>query len=291
MELNDLFSETSAAVDAELEAIVDEFAREPEKLRAAMKWSLLGGGKRFRPALTFAVGRVFDAPREALLRSAAAIEMIHTYSLIHDDLPSMDDDELRRGRATCHVKFGEATAILAGDALQAIAFIAIANDDRLTSDLRLAVIAVLADAAAKMVAGQQMDLEAEGVTIDVDHLETIHRNKTGALITASAVAGALIGNASADDTAALRGFADRLGLLFQITDDLLDVTQSTEVLGKTSGKDAAADKATFPGLYGLAESGRLAESVHLEACRCLDRLSRPSVELRLIADHILNRRS
>ncbi len=289
MELTEFLNRVAEDVEGELIAIADEYAAEPERLSSAMRWSLLAGGKRFRPALLIAAGEAFGAGRSSLLRSAAALEMIHTYSLIHDDLPSMDDDELRRGIATCHVKFGEATAILAGDALQAIAFLAIARDPNLQAPVRLNVISELADAAAKMVAGQQMDLDAEGIKVGGQHLEKIHRSKTGALITASAISGALIGGAGFNDLKYLRRYAERLGLLFQITDDLLDVTQTTEILGKTSGKDIAADKATFPGIFGLEESRSMAKKIYTESIENLKFIDRPTDLLAEIADHILDR--
>ena len=191
--LDSFFADVTQQVNAELDRLIPEQGQPPQKLRDAIRWSLLSGGKHFRPALVFAVGRAFECCDEKLVRTAAAIEMIHTYSLIHDDLPSMDDDELRRGRATCHKKFGEATAILAGDALQVLAFQVISEDERLSVETRIRLITVLARAAAKMVVGQQLDLDAEGKDLSTEEIEYIHRNKTGALICASAEAGAIIG--------------------------------------------------------------------------------------------------
>src|SRR5688572_12250200 len=177
------------------------------------------------------VGRTLGAKDERLVRTAAAIEMIHTYSLIHDDLPSMDDDDLRRGRETCHKKFGEATAILAGDALQALSFQAIAEDERLKTETRLNLVLGLSRAAARMVIGQQMDLEAEGGRLSLEAVESIHINKTGALIAFSAIAGAQIAGVDEATLEKIRNFAAKLGLLFQVTDDLLDVSATTEELG------------------------------------------------------------
>ncbi len=285
------FSEVKELVNAELNWLLPANGPPPQVLRDAVRWSLFGEGKQFRPALVFAAGRAFGAADEDLVRTAAAVEMIHTYSLIHDDLPSMDDDDLRRGRETCHKKFGEATAILAGDALQALSFQAIAEDEHLSIELRLQLILRLAQAAAKMVVGQQLDLEAEGKTITNEALEHIHRNKTGALIGFSAEAGAMIGGARKEDLAIVTDFAEKLGLLFQIKDDLLDVTETTEALGKTAGKDIASAKATFPSLRGIAETESLAERVHDEVIESISRLDRPGDLLVEIADLILTRRS
>ena len=227
-ELRNLFAEVSTLVNAELDWLIASDGPGPRSLREAMRWSLFGGGKHFRPALLFAVGRALGAPDGKLVRTAAAVEMIHTYSLIHDDLPSMDDDDLRRGRETCHKKFGEATAILAGDALQVLAFQAIAEDAMLADGVRVELVRGLSRAAVKMVVGQQHDLESEGRSLELSEIESIHANKTGALIAFSANAGAKIAQATAEQVNAISDYAEGLGLLFQITDDLLDVTASTE---------------------------------------------------------------
>ncbi|HKX83324.1 MAG TPA: polyprenyl synthetase family protein, partial [Pyrinomonadaceae bacterium] len=230
-QLDEFFAEASLVVDTALVKYIPPESAEPARLNGAIHWSLFGGGKRFRPALTIAVGRYFGASDMALASTAAAIEMIHTYSLIHDDLPAMDDDDLRRGRATCHKKYDEATAILAGDSLQALAFQIVAEDASLSSESRLELLAGLGSAASKMVAGQQMDFVAEGKDVSVDEIAAIHKNKTGALIRFSAEAGAIIGCAPQADRAVIGNFGEKLGLLFQISDDLLDITQSTEKLG------------------------------------------------------------
>ena len=289
--LDSFFSDVTRQVNAELDWLIPEQGQPPQKLRDAIRWSLLAGGKHFRPALVFAVGRAFECCDEQLVRTAAAIEMIHTYSLIHDDLPSMDDDDLRRGRATCHKKFGEATAILAGDTLQVLAFQVISEDERLSGETRIRLINGLSRAAAKMVIGQQLDLDAEGKDLSTEDIEHIHRNKTGALICASAEAGAIIGGANDDEIAAVRLYGERLGLIFQITDDLLDITQTTEELGKTAGKDAAAAKATYPAVMGIDAAKRLAENVHADVVKAVGDLGRPSELLIEIADFILERRS
>jgi geranylgeranyl pyrophosphate synthase len=289
-DLENFFNRCSQITDAELDRLIPPDTTEPARLYEAIRWSVFAGGKRFRPALALAVGNAFGADEKKLLSTASAIEMIHTDSLIHDDLPAMDNDDLRRGRATCHVKFDEATAILAGDILQTLAFQAIAEDDNLSAEIRVKLIAELAGSAAKMVDGQQLDLDGEGKTVPLEDLEKIHQNKTGAMICASARVGALIAEASENELKAITNYASKLGLLFQITDDLLDVTQTTEVLGKTAGKDLTAEKSTYPSIYGIEETGALAEKVHAEAIRELDALAKPTAILREIAGFILKRK-
>ena len=292
-QIKNFFAECSRIVDEKLDELVPSEKIDPKRLHRAIRWSLFAGGKRFRPALIFAVGQAFGAEREKLLQTAAAIEMIHTYSLIHDDLPAMDDDDLRRGRETCHRKFDEATAILAGDALQSLAFQTIAQDENLSASVRVRLISEIANAAGTpdgMVGGQQLDLEAEGKTISVKDLEKIHRSKTGAMISVSARSGAIVSEANQTEIEAVSNYASQLGLLFQITDDLLDVTQTTEMLGKTAGKDKKAEKATYPAFYGLEETRKLAETVHAQACLELKKLNREIDLLCEIADFILNRK-
>jgi len=266
-----------ASVEAALDELVPAEDADPASIHAAIRWSLFAPAKRFRPLLVFAAGETFGAPAERLVRTACAYELIHTYSLIHDDLPAMDDDDLRRGRPTCHVRFGEAVAILAGDALQALAFQTVAEDEKLEAPLRVRLVAELARAAGSprgMVAGQAHDLSAESrADVTGAELELIHRRKTGALIASAARAGALIAGASAFEVEAVTRYALDLGLLFQITDDLLDVTASAADLGKTPGKDARAGKATLVAALGLegarAEVRRRAAESE-EAARGLD---------------------
>ncbi|MGI9037058.1 MAG: polyprenyl synthetase family protein [Pyrinomonadaceae bacterium] len=291
-ELENFLAECCRQTDKKLDAIVPNAEIAPKTLHAAIRWSLFAGGKRFRPALVFAAGKTFGAPENKLLNAAAAIEMIHTYSLIHDDLPAMDDDDLRRGKPTCHKKFGEATAILAGDVLQTLAFQAISEDESLSAEVRVKLISELARSSGTpsgMVAGQQLDLDAENKKISVRELETIHQNKTGALICAAARAGAIIAAAQEIELEAMTIYAARLGLLFQITDDLLDVTQTTETLGKTAGKDKRANKATYVSLYGAATAKKLARETHDEAGGALDNIKRDTKLLRELIDFILNR--
>lgn len=292
VDLAKFIGESRELVNSELDRLVPSADVEPVRLHEAIRWSLFAGGKRFRPALLFAAGSAFGAAAEKLVRTAAAIELIHTFSLIHDDLPAMDDDDLRRGRLTCHKKYGEATAILAGDALQTLAFKAIADDGGLSFAVRTRLISMIADASGSpvgMVAGQQMDLEAEGRDVGFDHLQRIHSWKTGALIAASAASGAVIGGASIEDVSTIERFAGKLGLLFQITDDIIDITQTSETLGKTAGKDAGAQKATYPGQFGIERTRELASETAAEARRELDLLDVDTALLREIVDHTLNR--
>jgi len=283
-----------ALIDAELDRLIPKESVEPERVHSAIRWSLFAGGKRFRPALLLATGQTFGARTDDLMRAACALEMIHTYSLIHDDLPSMDNDKLRRGRPTCHVKFDEANAILAGDALQALAFQTIAEDERLSPDLRVQLVAEIARAAgtpAGMVAGQAHDLDAESREVTNTELERIHHRKTGALIRAAARFGAIIAGAGARELEAVTEYATNLGLLFQITDDLLDVTATAEDLGKTPGKDARASKATYPALYGIEATHAQLEVVHRATCNALEKIEQPTELLRSIADFILERQA
>ncbi len=292
--LDEFLSRSASFVDASLDKLIPSAGTEPRRLHEAIRWSVFAGGKRFRPGLVLAVGQAFGAPFEKLERTAAAVEMIHTYSLIHDDLPSMDNDDLRRGRLTCHKKFDEATAILAGDALETLAFQVIAEDESLSAETRIRLIGEFTAAAGTplgMVAGQQLDLEAEGKPVTINEVEQIHRLKTGALITACGKAGALIGEGSEDELRIITDYSMRLGLLFQITDDLLDVTQTTAGLGKTARKDIAANKATYPSLFGVEETAALARKLCEETVAILQPLDRPKEMLESIARHILNRGS
>ena len=281
-------------IDAQLDRAIPKESEEPERVHSAIRWSLFAGGKRFRPALLLATGQTFGARDDDLLSAACALEMIHTYSLIHDDLPSMDNDKLRRGRPTCHVKFDEATAILAGDALQTLAFQTIAEDERLSPDLRVRLTVEIARAAGTpegMVAGQAHDLDAESRQVTDTELERIHHRKTGALIRAAGRCGAIIAAVGEQELDAITEYAINLGLLFQITDDLLDVTATAEDLGKTPGKDARSSKATYPALYGIEATRAQLEAVHRAACNALEGLSQPAQLLRSIADFIRERQA
>ena len=292
LELDSLLAGSRALVEVELNGLLPPSGAAPEKVHQAIRWSIFAGGKRFRPALLLAVGQAFGAEINQLLKTACAFEMIHTYSLIHDDLPAMDDDELRRGRPTCHVRFDEATAILAGDALQTIAFQTIARDDRLDPATRVVLISELARASATpdgMVAGQALDMEAEARQVNGAQLEEIHRLKTAALIVGAARCGAIIGAADEHELAAITLYGSQLGLLFQITDDLLDITATAADLGKTPGKDVQSRKATYPALYGIEESREKAVNAHRAACEALEQIDHSTEVLHRIVDFILHR--
>jgi geranylgeranyl diphosphate synthase, type II len=279
-------------IDRELSRLLPPETEAPANVHSAMRWSVFAGGKRFRPLLVVVAGETFGADHESLLSTACAFEFIHTYSLIHDDLPSMDNDELRRGQPTCHVRYGEGIAILAGDALQTLAFKTISGSGQLSFETRVHLINELSRAAGTplgMVAGQAEDLAAESRAVNSEELEQIHRLKTGALIIAAARCGAIIARADKEELAAVTEYASNLGLLFQITDDLLDVTATAEALGKTPGKDARSEKATYPALYGVELARERAHQVHSQACSALERIKRPTDRLHSIADFILNR--
>ena len=265
------------------------------RLGEAMRYSTLGGGKRLRPALVYATGTALGAPPEALDDAAVAVEMIHVYSLVHDDLPAMDNDDLRRGRPTCHKAFDEGTAVLVGDALQALAFEILAGgpDSPLPAAARLQQMQVLARGigTAGMAGGQAIDLEAVGRQLDAAALEGMHRRKTGALIRASVLLGAIgAGIATGAGYNALERFGAELGLAFQIQDDLLDVEGETTALGKTAGSDAARGKPTYPSLYGLARAAELARVHRDAAVAALGSLADRAPELVSLAHSVVDRR-
>jgi geranylgeranyl diphosphate synthase type II len=265
---------------------------EPETLREAMRYSLLAGGKRLRPILCLAACELAGGASDLALPTAVALEMIHTMSLIHDDLPAMDNDDLRRGRPTSHKMFGEAMAILAGDALLARAFEMVAvRSSGVDPQRLLAVVGELSLAAGApgLVGGQVVDLDSEGKDVALPTLEYIHLHKTGALLRACVVCGALVGGAEADLLAALRIYARGIGLAFQIIDDILDVTASSEVLGKTAGKDLTADKTTYPKLLGLEESRKRADGLVIEAKGALAPWGTRAQPLLALADYITSR--
>ena len=264
----------------------------PESLREAMRYSLLAGGKRLRPILCLASCRLAGGDPDLAMPTAVALEMIHTMSLIHDDLPAMDDDDLRRGRPTNHKVHGEAKAILAGDALLTRAFEMVSlRSPGVPAERLLKVIGELSLAAGApgLVGGQVVDLESEGREVDLETLEYIHLHKTAALLRASVLCGALIADATDDVLAALRTYAQGIGLAFQIIDDILDVTASTDVLGKTAGKDLAADKTTYPKLLGLEESRRRADALVAQAQDALSPWRQEAAPLLALAAFITNR--
>ncbi|MBI4875159.1 MAG: polyprenyl synthetase family protein [Acidobacteria bacterium] len=264
----------------------------PQTIHRAMRYSLFAGGKRLRPILCMEAARSVSAAVEGVENVACVLEMIHTYSLIHDDLPALDNDDLRRGRPTCHKVFGEAMAILAGDALLTLAFEVLAKTDAIDDARRARLAAELASAsgtAGGMIGGQVNDLEGEGKTPDPVLLESIHRAKTGALLRASLRMGAIYAGATPEQYDALSRFGEHIGLAFQIVDDVLDVERSSEELGKTAGKDAAQRKITFPAVYGLEASHRMAERERLRAQDALDGLGARAARLRELADLIVYR--
>jgi len=265
-----------ARIERVLDRLLPDEDRPPRQLRAAMRYSVLGGGKRLRPALAYATCHAFGGAPALADASAAAVEIIHAYSLIHDDLPAMDDDLLRRGKPTCHVAFGEATAILAGDALQAMAFEVLAADTAPSPGARATMVRRLAEAcgADGMAGGQALDLAAVGKRLDRDELERMHACKTGALIRASVALGALAGGVELDALLlALDRYASALGMAFQVRDDILDIEGDTSVIGKQQGADALRDKPTFPSILGLEPSRDYAETKRAEMLAALAEVS------------------
>ena len=260
----------------------------------AMRYSLFAGGKRIRPILALAAAEALHAATAPLLPVACALECIHTYSLIHDDLPAMDDDDLRRGKPTCHVVFGEAAAILAGDGLLSFAFELLSHPDALqgiSPQAQLTMINTIAKAIGPvgMVGGQSLDLAAEGQAIDFEHLRLIHGYKTGALITASVQAGAIFGKGDENQFAALSRYGAQIGLAFQIVDDLLDVEGNTADLGKTAGADAQRNKATYPAFFGVAKTKVMAKEAVDAAVTALEIFDAKAEPLRAIARYIYER--
>jgi geranylgeranyl diphosphate synthase type II len=259
------------AVDAALERALPAEREWPATIHRAARYSLFAGGKRIRPALVLAAGEAVGGAREELMPLACAVEMIHTYSLIHDDLPAMDDDDLRRGKPTSHVVFGEAVAILAGDALLTRAFHLLAevpegwDEARLRRRLRAAAVLGEACGTTGLIGGQVTDLESEGRAISADELECLHRAKTGALLSACVRGGAILGGAAPGDLESLTRYASAIGLAFQVVDDVLDATETAEQLGKTAGKDEAAHKATYVSIHGLEPARALAQRLKSEA--------------------------
>ncbi|WP_342525479.1 polyprenyl synthetase family protein [Chryseomicrobium sp. FSL W7-1435] len=262
-----------------------------ETLKKSMLYSLEAGGKRVRPMLLLAVLEEFGQPLARGYDAACALEYIHTYSLIHDDLPAMDDDELRRGKPTNHVVFGEATAILAGDGLLTEAFRLLSHSTTYTDGEKISLIRLLSEAAGAkgMVGGQLMDMEAEGSAVELAHLQQIHANKTGALLQFSVQAGALLSGANEQQQQALAEYATALGVLFQVQDDILDVTADSTILGKTAGKDIAANKSTYPALLTL--EGAVAERTkyHQQATEALASIGKGQGLLKSFADYITYR--
>lgn len=294
MPLADLLSEAQVRVEQSLERWLPGAEIHPSDLHRAMRYAAMAGGKRIRPTLVYATGAALGARSAALDGPACAVEMIHTYSLIHDDLPALDDDDLRRGVPTCHKVHGEAIALLAGDALQSLAFYVLAHapDIPVDADRRLLMVEQLAAASGSrgMAGGQAIDLGAVGRTLDIVALEDMHIHKTGALIRASVHLGALSATcADARTLECLDHYAKCIGLAFQIQDDVLDVAGDTQTLGKTQGADEARNKPTYPALLGLAAARARALELHDEALAALEGLGPAGDPLRWIARHIIER--
>ena len=278
-------------VDSELEQILPGPDTYPDSIHKAMRHSVFAGGKRLRPILCLEGGRLFNGSESSLLRLGCALELIHTYSLIHDDLPALDNDDLRRGKPTCHKAFGEATAILAGDALLTLAF-EIMSASGESAQRRLRVIHEVANAIGAvggMVAGQVLDLETAGRAASAGTVYLIHSAKTGAFIRAAMRSGALDACASEEDLAVVGVYGAKIGLAFQIADDLLDVTGSKEELGKSVGKDGQQRKATYPAIHGIEESRRIASRLVEEACQALEPYGNRAQRLQEIAHFLIER--
>ncbi len=289
---NNFLVDCQKRIEEKLLENLPQIDRLPLELHQAMHYSVMAPGKRIRPLLVYAAGHALGASFDALDEQACALEYIHAYSLIHDDLPAMDDDDLRRGRPTCHVKFGEAMAILAGDALQSLAFETLgrcgASDSR-----KVRMISVLANASGShgMAGGQAIDLASTGESLTIAELENLHILKTGALIRASVLLGAITASEDEEKIMLLDRYAKCMGLAFQIVDDILDVTSDTETLGKTQGKDAAQEKPTYPSLLGLSESREKAQQLCQDALASIEVMGDAAAPLRTIARTILSRTS
>jgi len=296
MNLREYLAQQQRLVDTELDRLVPPETTPPETIHRAMRYSLFAGGKRIRPILCIEAARTIAGDCPGILAAACSLELIHTYSLIHDDLPALDNDDYRRGKLTNHKVFGDAMAILAGDALLTLAFQVLAQldapDDRKTR--LIAELAVASGTVGGMVGGQVADLEGEGKPPDAQLLETIHRAKTGALLRASLRMGAISAGAHAQNDSqyeALSTYGEHVGLAFQIVDDILDIEESSEALGKTAGKDAAQHKITFPAVYGLETSRRMAQEECQRAHAVLAPFGGRALRLHELADLIVHRKS
>jgi len=293
MTLREYLAGQQRLVDAELDRLIPAETVPPETIHRAMRYSLFAGGKRIRPILCLEAARAVSDDCEGAISAACALELVHTYSLIHDDLPALDNDDYRRGKPTNHKVFGEAMAILAGDSLLTWAFQVLAELDA-PADRRVRLIAELSTAAGTvggMIGGQVADLEGEGKTPTAPLLESIHRAKTGALLRASLRMGAIYAGATDDQYALLSCYGEHMGLAFQIVDDLLDVEESSAALGKTAGKDAQQQKITFPAVYGLEQSHCMAQEQCALAHQALNAFGERAARLDELADHIVQRKS
>jgi geranylgeranyl diphosphate synthase, type II len=291
MNLKSYLKSRQRTIDRALDRFLPKEDVRPATIHKAMRYSLFAGGKRLRPILTLAAAEACGGKIDNALPLACAMECIHTYSLVHDDLPSMDNDDFRRGRPTCHKVFGEGIAVLAGDALLTIAFEIVSHakpPHRYEPFTILREVAVAAG-SRKLIAGQVADLEAEGKKVGLAELQYIHQNKTAAILTASVCLGAMSANATAKELAAITKFGRALGLAFQVIDDILDVTQTSEKLGKSAGKDVAAQKATYPAIIGLAKSRIEAKRLTKQAHDSLSIFGKKGDTLHALADYLLKR--
>jgi geranylgeranyl diphosphate synthase, type II len=292
--LQEFLAEQVEAVDQVLNEWVPNESVEPVSIHRAMRYSLFAGGKRIRPILAIAAADAVSDSPEGIEDAAATLELVHTYSLIHDDLPPLDNDDMRRGRPTCHKVFGEAMAILAGDALLTLAFEVLSRIDRIDSDQKIRLVAELSRAAGTvggMIGGQVNDIESERKRPTARLLESIHRAKTGALLRASVRMGAIYAGAADDELAALTEYGEHVGLSFQIIDDVLDAEQPSEALGKTAGKDQVQQKVTYPAVYGLERSREMAEAERIAAHVALRIFDDRAERLRQLADFIVQRKA
>jgi geranylgeranyl diphosphate synthase type II len=292
--LQDYLAEQVPLIDGALNECVPGADVAPVSIHRAMRYSLFAGGKRIRPILAIAAARAVSDSPDGVEDAACALELIHTYSLIHDDLPALDNDDLRRGRPTCHKVFGDAVAILAGDALLTLAFEALSRLRHVSGERKIRLVEELSRSAGTvggMIAGQVNDIEGERRRPTAHLLESIHRAKTGALLRASVRVGAIYAGATGEELAALSSYGEHVGLAFQIIDDVLDVEESSEALGKTAGKDEAQQKITFPAVYGLARSREMAEEERLAAHTALRFFDDRAERLRQIADFIVHRKA
>jgi len=291
--LKDTLEQGRVVADAALERLLPSADHYPSSIHQAMRHSVFAGGKRLRPILCMEAAQMIEGCiPEGVEELGAALEMLHTYSLIHDDLPALDNDDLRRGRPTCHKAFGEATAILAGDALQTYAY-EMLSKLQCSPEAAVAIIGEIAHATGTiggMIGGQVMDLEAEHTRPDAKTLEYIHRSKTGALLTACVVTGGMYAEASNEDVHSLRDFGQNIGLAFQIVDDVLDVTQTSEQLGKTAGKDSATEKATYPALFGIDASLKMADELVAKADAALAPFGERAATMRELAHFLVERK-
>jgi geranylgeranyl diphosphate synthase type II len=292
--LKDILEQGQRSIDATLDRLLPAATQRPESIHQAMRHSVFAGGKRLRPVLCLEAARMIaGCVPEGIEELGSALEMLHTYSLIHDDLPALDNDDLRRGKPTCHVVYGEALAILAGDALQTQAYEVLARL-KCPAEARVRIIEEIARGTGTvdgMIGGQVKDLEAEHQRPDAATLEYIHRSKTGALITSSLVTGGMYAGGSLAEVQRLRDFGRAVGLAFQIVDDVLDVTQSSEQLGKTAGKDTASEKATYPSLFGIDGSLRRADLLVASGCSALDSFAQRAQTLKDLARFLVQRKN